>query len=65
MRFLLNAATALSLILCAATLLLWPWSYYESHCLRYAPRRDGFGIGAYAVPSLLLGSWNFTGGAKG
>ena len=24
-----------------------------------------FGIGAYAVPSLLLGSWNFTGGAKG
>jgi predicted Zn-dependent protease len=24
-----------------------------------------FGIGAYVVPSLHLGSWNFTGGAAG
>jgi predicted Zn-dependent protease len=24
-----------------------------------------FGFGAYAVPSLHLASWNFTGGAKG
>jgi len=24
-----------------------------------------FGIGAYAVPSLHLASWNFTGGASG
>jgi predicted Zn-dependent protease len=24
-----------------------------------------FGFGAYVVPSLHLGSWNFTGGAKG
>jgi len=25
----------------------------------------GFGLGAWAVPSLHLASWNFTGGAKG
>jgi hypothetical protein len=24
-----------------------------------------FGFGAYVVPSLHLGSWSFTGGAKG
>jgi hypothetical protein len=24
-----------------------------------------FGVGAYAVPSLHLASWNFTGGARG
>jgi hypothetical protein len=52
-RTLLNALTALSLILFVATVALWVRSYRAAQCWRYAPHQNGFGAGAYAEAGYL------------
>jgi hypothetical protein len=53
-RYILNAATVLSLVLCVATVVLWVRSYYAAEMVAAPASADGLSLGIASHEGLLV-----------